>query len=197
MKSKDIFLKKSWFWLMMIFVVLVGLFILQLYENDLIPAFIKDVIRSDCFWTAVGSIGTLISVIVASKSLIVGEQNRKRQATYDAFSTFKDSVLKDEEKIALLDIEQVIENHKNNNQKDWVIIKKYLTKIERIATCVNSGIFDYETIYNMGGPYLIKQFDILYPIICYKRNEEQRSSIYKEFEVMVLKLKYIYENRRT
>ena len=64
-------------------------------------------------------------------------------------------------------------------------------------TCVNSGVFDYEIIYNMGGPYLIKQFEFLYPIICYKRNEEQRSSIYKEFEVMVFKLKHIYENRRT
>ena len=132
---KDCFLKKSWLWLMMIFIVLLGLFILQLYENDLIPTFVKDVIRSDCFWTAIGSIGTLISVIVASKSLVVGEQNRKRQATYDAFSRFKDDVLKDEEDISLLDIEKVIEDHKNSNQKDWVLIKKYLTKIERIATC--------------------------------------------------------------
>ena len=43
----------------------------------------------------------------------------------------------------------------------------------------------------MGGPYLIKMYNDLTPIIKYKRDTENTNGVYEEFEKMVKKLKFI------
>lgn len=175
------FYKQSWFWFMLI--AIINFLILLIYIS-------VNFALDKNFWTAIGSIGTLISVIVAVCSIANSERIRKKQATYDAFSEFKKSNFDKELEINNYKIETVLQEHKRNADKKWNVVKEYLTEIERIATCVNSDVFDCETIYNMGGPFLIALYQKLKPIIDYKRKDEDRK-VYYEFQKMVKELEKI------
>lgn len=178
--------KQTWFWLMIIAVIMsIGLII---YISQ---KFVLD----DKIWTCIESLATLISVIIAVYSIVSSENIRKKQATYDAYNEFKKSNYKNELEFGKYAIEDVLSEHKNNENKKWDIIKEYLTEIERISTCVNNGVFECGTIYNMGGPYLIEQYEKLKPILIEKRNSSGRI-VYGEFENMVIKLKEIDKSRR-
>lgn len=150
-----------------------------------------EIFKKDYFWAAIGSIGSLLSVVIAVISILNSEKTRKRQATFDAFDKFKSNNYALEIKIDEYNIKKIIDEHKHNSNDKWNEIKLYLTSIERIATCVNNGVFDYNTIYNMSGPYLIHMYEKLQPIILYKRNSENRK-VYEEFEKLVALLKNEY-----
>lgn len=176
--------KCSWFYLLLITIILFIRLLLCLHSClNWICIFKRDYI-----WTAIGSIGSLLSVVIAVISIINSEETRKKQATFDAFDKFKSSNYELEIKIDGYNINNVIDEHKDNSNDKWNEIKLYLTSIERIATCVNNGVFDYNTIYNMSGPYLIHMYEKLLPIILYKRVSENRK-VYEEFEKLIFLLK--------
>lgn len=178
--------KQTWFWLMVIAIIMFVRFIIYISQNfDL----------DEKFWIGVESVATLISVVIAAYSIISSENIRKKQATYDAYNKFKNNSYKQELELEKYSVEDVLQEHENNDNEKWDIIKEYLTEVERIATCVNNGVFECETIYNMGGPYLISQYEKLNPIIIQKRNCSGRK-VYDEFENMIIKLKEIDKSRR-
>ena len=182
--------KQIWFWGIVIEITL----LLILFNMP--PHYIlHHILCSEIFWVAIGSLGTLISVIIAVASFKNSENIRKKQATYDAYGKFKEENYDTELAIEDMDIKEVIEKHKKKDNEEWDKIKNYLTKVERISTCVNLGIFDAETIYNMGGPYMIAQYDRLRTIIDYKRAKEGRK-VYDEFEKMVAVLEEFNVKRK-
>ena len=182
---KKHFWAKSWFWLMLITINLSIISIIFLFKFcDFLS-----ICKSEYFWSAISATATSVSVIIAVVTYLHNEKTRKKQATYDAFRQFKINVFDLENEIANYEIKSILENHENqNNNSEWIIIKKYLIQIEQIATCVNSNIFDVDTVYNMGGPFLINQYNRLKPIIEHKRAEEKRDGVYIEFEYMVKSL---------
>lgn len=185
---KKCFLTKTWFWAMIIAINITLANVIPLINRELL----MKILKSECLQVAIGSIGTLASVFAAAASLKRTEKRKKKQATYDAYQQFKKEVFEFETKIEKRDLNKLLELHKQGkNVECWNCIKMYLTRIERIATCVNSDIFDIETIYNMGGPYMIKQFDKFLPIINYKRSQECSNGVYYEFEKMVNELRYL------
>ena len=76
-KKNPYFFMQTWFWLMIITIILMAMLLIKIYERHLMPTVIHNIITSDWAWTAVGSIGTLISVIIAVKSLLSNERIRK------------------------------------------------------------------------------------------------------------------------
>ena len=188
-----------WFWLM---IIAIDLFVLDLYA--LIKMFSLKIFFSEVFWTAMGSIVTMLSVILAVVTYVKSREDKMKQSTYDAYDKFKNEAFELENKIYLFDLTKILESkrtidsklnaenllskEKKTHMEQWNEIKEYLTKVERIATCVNNGIFDARTIYNMGGPYMIKTYNKLIPIILYKRKSEGTDGVYEEFEKMVKKL---------
>ncbi len=143
---------------------------------------------------AVGSIGSLISVLTATQSIKENEIIRRQKDTYSAFSEFKKRNYDIESEIENYPIEQMAKNYleeKQKNTKQMESISRYLCDIEQLATCVNTGVFDVGTIYNMGGPFFIEKFELLYPIIETKRRIKNRKTIYLEFENMVDALEQI------
>ena len=161
-------------------------------------------IKCELTWTLVSNLIALVSVIVAVRTYVHSEKTRKRQATFDAYNEFKNEVFDLENEILSYDIDKIVCAKRKaargqatpivNNK--WERIKNSLAKTERIATCVNNGIFDAQTIYNMGGPFMIEMFERLYPVIKYKRNKDSRNGIYEEFERMVDNLKKLNRSHR-
>lgn len=181
-----------------------------------------DLFRSVNFWTAIGAIAATGSVVTAAATVTITERTKKKQETYNAFQKFKNDSYSQELEIEGYDISDILkrydeirEKEKNSDTKEeqqetvseeqgegkhvkehWTAIKKYLINVEYIATCVNAGVFDIQTIYNMGGPYMIHQYEHLRPIIHYKRMQEGTDGVYEEFENMVKSLRRIDNDRR-
>lgn len=179
---------------------LFGIFLVTLCETHIWKCLFTDV-----FWGAIGSLGTLISVVITCVVFIKSQSEQKKRNTYEIFGTFKNTVFDyenviDQEyvKAALKEYREKCshqgdENHDHTDRGEkssskWECVKKYLTQVERVATCANTGILDMETIYNMGGPYMISMYDTLEPIIKEKRVSEGRLTVYSEFEKMVTAL---------
>lgn len=153
-------------------------------------AVFSQILLNEGLWVAVGSLTAIVSVVLSAVSIVCSNKTRKRQATYDAFSELKKDVFYLEEEIKAYDIDEILAIHKQNkSSKEWINIKEYLSKIGRFATCVNNKVFDSETVCRMGGPYLVEMYKKLKPIIEYKRQENQRETVYSEFEIMVNELK--------
>ena len=181
--------QKTWFWLMWIAVVLLALFVLEFYRvSDL-----GQLLKEECFWVAFGSVGTFVSVIVAVCSVIRTEHNQKNQETYKAYQKFKEKVFDLETKIdgyKCAEINDILGKQRDKESRhevedEWNEIKKYLMQVEQIATAANSGVFDLQIIYRMGGPFMIEMYERLSPIIHYKRDKDGRNGVYEEFENMV------------
>ena len=184
MKKK--FYKQCWFWLMMFLGLALINTIIKIYYMS-IP--MRQVLCSGDFWTAVGSVGTLISVIVAVTSIINSNQRTKKQSTLEAFVQFKKTMESLENKIHNYsndEICRIIQKHEQDSRsEEWNQIKEYLAAVERFATGVNAGIYDVEVVNKMGGYFLCEQYKTLYPIIQYKRQKDQNDCIYEEFRDMV------------
>ena len=187
MKNK--WYKQTWLWLMLIFCTLVAPHIYKLFSY-LCPR--ASFLYSGSFWTAVGSIGTLISVIVAVTSTVRANSRKKKEKTLDAYTKFKEAVSPIENLIHNYtkdDIDRIITQHKRGwNSRDWNMIKDYLTAVERIAVGVNTEIYDIDVINRMGGYFMYEQYLTLKPIISYKRYEDTNPYIYREFTNMVNKI---------
>lgn len=150
---------------------------------------IQRVLYSGAFWTALGSVGTLISVIVAVVSIVNNNKRTQKQSTLEAFMQFKKDVEPYENMIhsySNADINKIIQRYEQGSQlEEWDEIKKYLATVERFATGVNARIYDVEVVNKMGGYFLCEQYKTLYPIIQYKRQKDQNDCIYEEFRDMV------------
>lgn len=180
---------------------LFGIFLLLLCKTH-----IWECLFTDVFWGAIGSLGTLISVVITCVVFIKSQSEQKKRNTYEIFGTFKNTVFDYENIIDQEYVEAALNEyrqkcpHQGDENHDYTdrgekssskceCIKKYLTQVERVATCANTGILDMETIYNMGGPYMISMYDTLEPIIKEKRVSEGRLTVYSEFEKMVTALR--------
>lgn len=168
-------------------VLLGGILFVHILHTPILKFF-----HAEVFWVAVGSIGTLTSVIITCVVFIKSQAEQKKRNTYEIFGKFKDSVFDIELKIDEKYVEKALDEYresKNNTaiveNNNWDIIKKYLTQVERVSACANSSVLDIDTIYQMSGPYMIKMYAILRPIIEEKRISEGRNTIYWEFEKMV------------
>ena len=150
---------------------------------------VQRILYSGAFWTALGSVGTLISVIVAVVSIVNNNKRTKRQSTLEAFVQFKKNAEPYENTIhgySSGDINKIIQHHEQGCEPEkWDEIKKYLATVERFATGVNTGIYDVEVVNKMGGQFLCEQYETLRPIIKHKRQKDRNEYIYAEFRDMV------------
>ena len=190
-------LTSCWFWLMLISIILLGMLLILSHWFGYLPA----ILEKEIFWVAISAVITFISVIEAVITYKHSEEIRKKQATYNAYNEFKNKVFDLENKISSYDFDEILRRREALDKKtsktsfsEWNEIKDYLSQLERIATCVNNKIFDVETIYNMGGPFLITKYNELNHIITYKRKQEKRNGVYIEFENMVKSLNKINQN---
>ena len=173
---KTRFYKQSWFWLMIISLLLISILALILFI--VYPC-------KEIALTIIGTITTSISVLVAVVTFVENEKIRKMQATYDAYNKFKETYFDFETEITKEYVEKALSDI---NNEEWNKITEYLSNFERIATCTNNGIFDSNTIYLMSGPKVKDIFEILEPVIKKKREDNQRKTIYIEFEKLVKEL---------
>lgn len=180
------FYKQCWFWLMIISVLVLFNTISRICYMSIS---VQRVLYSGDFWTALGSVGTLISVIVAVVSIVNNNKRTKKQSTLEAFTQFKKNAEPYENTIhgySSDDINKIIQQHEQGSEPEkWDEIKKYLATVERFATGVNTGIYDVEVVNKMGGYFFCEQYKTLYPIIEYKRQKDQNEYIYAEFRDMV------------
>ncbi|MCM1509063.1 MAG: DUF4760 domain-containing protein [Ruminococcus flavefaciens] len=152
---------------------------------------------SEITWVAIGSIGTLLSVIIAVVSTIMSNQNKKKQATFEAMKQLKQNPYENIiHGYTMEKVNSIIRSHKENSDnkdliEEWNNIKEYLVFMEQFAVCANNSVFDLKTINRMGGPFLIEMYNVLKPIIEYKRIESNRITIYEEFEKLINNLKRI------
>ena len=178
--------KQTWLWLMLICSILLAKFIYMIAKP--FPLSIS-FLYSGSFWTAIGSICTLISIIVAVISTVRANSRKKKETTLGAYTNFKKAVSSIENQIHNYtedDICRIIAQHKGDGDNcDWNIIKEYLTAVERIAVGVNAEIYDVSVINRMGGYFMYEQYLKLRPIIHYKRCVDGNPNIYKEFTDMV------------
>ncbi|WP_454968936.1 DUF4760 domain-containing protein [Eubacterium sp.] len=151
----------------------------------LILVFPCNIFTKEITWTIIGTIITSISVLVAVVTFVKNENIRKMQATYDAYNKFKETYFDFETEITKEYVEKALSDI---NNEEWNKITEYLSNFERIATCTNNGIFDANTIYLMSGPKVKDIFEILEPVIKKKREDNQRKTIYIEFEKLVNEL---------
>lgn len=132
---------------------------------------------------------TFISVSIAAATLINDHKRSKKQATFEFYDRFKESVKDIENKIHALtndEVNQIVEKHKSGQEDEWWnITKQYLSSMERFAVGINSGAFDHKLVDRMSGLFLYEQYRKLYPIIKYKREKDGNSRIYEEFKMMV------------
>jgi len=164
------FWKQSWFWLMIISVMLFTKIILCVYLN-----------LSD-FWETVISVSELLAEAVAIFSFLFAiitykkdKERTKKENTLNAIIVLQNEVF---DKLT----DEKIENAKNQIETEHNLSKE-LCRIEQFAVGINQDIYDIETVNHMAGIYFISKYDELYPIIEKKR--EKNSQNYVEFRDLV------------
>lgn len=184
---------QTWLWLILLCCIHLAMFVYTAVDDRQFPQSLSFLLYGT-FWTAIGSIGTLISIIVAVTSTVNENTRKKKERTLEAYTQFKESVRSSENRIhnyTKENIHDIIAEHKKgqeSNNSDWNIIKEYLAAVERIAVGVNTDIYDASLINRMGGYFMYEQYRKLKPIICYKRCTDNNPNIYKEFTDMVNKI---------
>lgn len=151
--------------------------------------------NAEATWTMIGTIIASLGFAATVISLYFSNLRIKRQATLDAFTEFKRSNKEIENKIHSkeFDTNAILEKHRQKERAgdvkaEWEQIKVYLSDIERIAVGVNTRIYDAGIINRMGGYFMYEQYQLLEPIIYYKREQDNNPQIYKEFTDMVNKI---------
>jgi hypothetical protein len=72
---------------------------------------------------------------------------------------------------------------------------RYLSRLERLAVGIASDVYDFEIPCIMSGRYLSKKYNQFKKYIEEARNDKDAPMLYKEFEILVLKIeKYRKDN---
>lgn len=167
---KNSFWKQTWFWLMLLSILLSIKTVLCVY------------LKFSDFWDNIVSISEIITVIVAIISFLFAvttykqdKERTKKENTLNAIMVLQKEVFDN-----LTD--EKIENAKKQR---WNVstLTKELCRIEQFAVGVNQNIYDIETVNRMAGILFISKYDKLYPIIEKKR--EKSTQNYIEFRDMV------------
>lgn len=170
---KNGFGKQTWFWLMLLSILIAIKIVLCVYLNFSV------------FWDNIASISEIITGIVAIISFLFAvvtykrdKERIKKENTLDAIMVLQKEVFDN-----LTD--EKIENAKKQSWNMSTITKE-LCRIEQFAVGVNQNIYDIETVNRMAGILFISKYDKLYPIIEKKR--EKSTQNYVEFRDMVNEL---------
>ncbi|MCL2843838.1 MAG: DUF4760 domain-containing protein [Chitinivibrionia bacterium] len=134
---------------------------------------------------------------VMRKSFLADHERRKKQATVEFFHNIDnecdlllnkiDEKFPDGRIINVCDVE--------NDTTMLTTIIDYLTRMERLAVGVNTGIYDIAVFDRMAGEFTIKWFDRVYQIIIYRRKFRNASHAYMDFEDLVFKLREVRKKR--
>lgn len=129
----------------------------------------------------------IISILALVLSLIqfVRDTSRqKKEATLIAYNELQDDVFS---KLTEYPCPMPkIEYHGD----EWTELTICLAKLERFSVGINTGIYSIDILNRLGGPFYIRQFEKLKPMIDIKRSEGLVSGKhYEEFEKVVEKLK--------
>ena len=137
----------------------------------------------------------IVSVVALVLSLFQFFVERKRvsnQATIDSFAELQSSVFNMTD-FNELDVDKILLEYKKEEPtkevlRDWENLSEYMARIEQFAVGVNTGVFNIKIVDRMAGSHIIKQYNRLYPVICYKREKGKTNKRYEEFEKMAKKL---------
>ena len=131
----------------------------------------------------------VVSLIISSLAFFFSvwqfcyEKKRNRsEATIHAFDDLEENVFSKEEyndKLVLLAGKEVAKNVDGCYSRKATL---FLSRIEHFSVGVNSGVYDLVVLNRMAGAFIIKQYSKWSPYIETKRQNNENSKYYDEFE---------------
>jgi len=140
--------------------------------------------------------GTIVALITIFIALLPLRHNKKRLTMefYQKISLeidFDLDILEDEGKP--LELSRI-----NGSDKDSKELKKniveFLSRLSWLATGIALNIYDFKTLYSVGGQYILRKYDQLNGYILEARKHDQRFVWYRRVEVLVETIKEYEEN---
>ena len=130
----------------------------------------------------------IIAVVISGIALaltilqyIIEANRQKKEATLLAYNSLQDEVFSELRKYDLGSIKK--------GDKGWNEVTTCLAKIENFSVGINTRIYSLDIVNRLGGSFVIGQFEKLLPVINQKRQEDENSKHYDEFEKVIVKLK--------
>ena len=122
----------------------------------------------------------------------------RKEATLNAYRVLQTSVFSPLNRKLTQDPQLVIRTageQGKNHSEDWETLTDYLTVMEHFAVGVNTGIYSLAVLTRLGGPYFLRIYHCLLPLIERKRHDnESAGAHYHELEKMIEKLKQKVNN---
>lgn len=144
-----------------------------------------------CF-TCIGVVISLVNLILLRRNFLASHERTRKQATIDFYHDLKNRSTEIEQWLFSEFMHGSTQIDLNEIDDDLSFkIRSYLSILEQFSTGVNLGIYDVTVTYRLSGTSLINTYNQLKPYITAMRKERNEPILYKEFELLTIKLQQI------
>ncbi|TQM93767.1 DUF4760 domain-containing protein [Roseinatronobacter monicus] len=129
----------------------------------------------------------VFQAFLINKTLRADHERRKKQSTFEFINSVSDrykNALNDFNKRHGMDKMVDISDY---TEEDILIIRSYLSEMERICAGVNAGVFDYDILRRMMSGGLMKNHNRFSQYIA--QAQSRRATLYSEFDTVVARLR--------
>lgn len=148
-------------------------------------------------FTCIGIIIALCEFYFFRKSMYVDYERNKKQATIDMYMDNYNEIIQLNHQIYLRYQRNKIPIDEIKNDDEFKqMLKQYLNWMEWISTGINTGIYDIDVFDRLYGRAMVRLYDQLEDYILYRRFELKEWEVYRDYELLVMKLKQIHKGMR-
>lgn len=148
-------------------------------------------------FTCVGIIIALCELYFFHRSIYADYERNKKQATIDIYINHYNDIIQLNHQIYLrYQRKKIPVDDLKNDDEFKQILKQYLNWMEWISTGINTNIYDINVFDRLYGRAMVRLYDQLEDYIRYRRVETKEWEMYRDFELLVVKLKQIHMEMR-
>lgn len=138
-----------------------------------------------------------LAIIISVISLLISiaefwsERNRNRsEATIHAFDKLQSEIFSGSKenlaKLTVIEAEKIVAQKKSGDidEQFWAELTYRMSLIEHFAVGINAKVYDLKVLNSMAGNLIIRLYNVMLPIIKYKKSKPDGKYDYIEFEKM-------------
>lgn len=148
-------------------------------------------------FTCVGILIALCEFYFFHKSIYADYERSKKQATIDLYMEHYNDIIQLNHEIYLRYQRKKVPVEEIKNDDEFKqILKQYLNWMEWISTGINTDIYDMNVFDRLYGRAMVRLYEQLEDYIQYRRIELKEWEVYRDYELLVVKLKQIHMEMR-
>lgn len=144
-------------------------------------------------FTCFGIIIAVLEFHLLKKSTLSDNERNQKQATIDFYMIVKDDLYTLNHSIySKYKREKILYSEIEEDQEFSLILKNYLNIMEIVSTGINTGIYNIDVFDRLYGDVCVRLADQLEDYITKRREIVKEQEIYRDFDLLVLRLKEIH-----